>query len=260
MEVTYIDHMGTDLTVVNAARVSFDKESELETYCRECGSNDLRVTNTWARYVCNSCDFEDHGEDTPERLSDNDTRLIKYLAKHNHWTPFGHPQVTFRIKAPIFVARQLGKHQVGMVWNEVSRRYVDSEPEFYEPEVWRMRAENVKQGSSDEGLDISQLYGEFCNFEETRGVINTPIEGHDEALATYKSLLSLGVCPEQARMVLPQSMYSEWYWTGSLAAWARVCKLRLDSHTQLETRQIAKDISNEMEQLFPVSWEALFNE
>tara|TARA_R110000787_G_scaffold84612_2_gene181278 strand:+ start:9716 stop:10354 length:639 start_codon:yes stop_codon:yes gene_type:complete len=210
MRVTYIDNMGTDLTVVNAARVSFDKTSELE--------------------------------DTKQNtIKEKDVKLIKYLARHNHWTPFGHCQSTFRIKAPIFVARQLAKHQIGMVWNEVSRRYVDSEPEFYVPYDWRKRASNVKQGSSDEV--VNRLWGLDTLYKQQ--------------LTVYNRMLKVGVCPEQARMVLPQSMYTEWYWTGSLSAWARVCKLRLDEHTQKETQDVAKLLDKEMLSLYPISWKEL---
>lgn len=226
MNVTMIDHMGDDLSVVNAARVSFDKESDWE----------------WGE-LCEQCnDF--HGP----YLSDKDEKLIKYLARHNHWTPFGHAFASFRIKAPIFVARQLGKHQVGLVWNEVSRRYVDDEPEFYSPgkNEWRKRADNVKQGSSTEIADLTGL-----------GSAYSPEYVNERALLVYKRLLDYGVCPEQARMVLPQSMYTEWIWSGSLAAFARVCKLRLDPHTQQETRYIAEEIDQYMAELFPVSWKAL---
>ena len=219
-EVEYIQHMGSDLTVVNAARVSFEKESEAEDW----------------EYL----DLGQASGDFVAVLNEKDQKLIKYLAKHNHWTPFGHCQVTFRIKAPIFVARQLGKHQVGMVWNEVSRRYVDSEPEFFSIDMFREKADNVKQGSKDEATIPYSL---------------DPL--HHYTLECYNNLLKMGVCPEQARMVLPQSMYTEWYWTGSLAAWARVCKLRLDPHTQKETRDIAHFISNKMSIIFPVSWSAL---
>ena len=220
MEVQVIDFMGSDLTVVNAARVSFEKESEAEDW----------------EYL----DLGQSSGDFVAVLNEKDQKLIKYLAKHNHWTPFGHCQVTFRIKAPIFVARQLGKHQVGMVWNEVSRRYVDSEPEFFSIDMFREKADNVKQGSKDEATIPYSL---------------DPL--HHYTLECYNNLLKMGVCPEQARMVLPQSMYTEWYWTGSLAAWARVCKLRLDPHTQKETRDIAQVISNQMSIIFPVSWSAL---
>lgn len=216
MEVTYINHMGSDLSVVNSARVSFHKESDWEY---------------------------NHGGITT--LKNADERLINYLAKHKHWSPFAHTSVTFRIKAPIFVARQLGKHQVGLVWNEVSRRYVDTEPEFYDPEIWRERADNVKQGSSIHGIPLQgRMKDRYSAF--TR-----------EVLKLYNSMLEQMVCPEQARMVLPQSMYTEWYWTGSMVAFERVCKLRLDPHTQAETRYIAEQIDKEMRELFPVSWRAL---
>ena len=216
--VNYFNHMGSDLDVVNAARVSFDKESQWE------------VAAGYRRY--------DTGI-----LSEKDQKLIHYLAKHNHWTPFGHTSISLRIKAPIFVARQLGKHQVGFVWNEVSRRYVDSEPEFYIPDAWRKRAENVKQGSADEAVEepVDVWVKNFTS----------------EALSFYKDLLKAEVCPEQARMILPQNMMTEWIWTGSLAAYARVCKLRLDPHTQKETRHIAALISDECAKLFPISWNAL---
>ena len=199
MKVQYIDHMGDDLSVVNAARVSFGKHKDL--------------------------------------MDKSDTKLIHYLAKHNHKSPFNHAFATFHVKAPIFVARQLQKHEY-MPWNEISRRYVDSEPEFYEPVVWRGRSEDKKQGSY--------------------GIVDLKTKPtHQYALQTYHNLLSDGVAPEQARMVLPQSMYTEWYWSGSLYAFAKMCSLRLKEDTQLETQEIAKQISDEMAMLFPVSWEAL---
>ena len=218
MKATYIDHMGSDLRVVNAARVSFDKVSTWE----KVSDNDpveAAIVNV---------------------LSEKDAKLIRYLAKHKHWTPFGHCQATFRIKAPIFVARQLGKHQVGMVWNEVSRRYVDSDPEFFHPDLFRSRAENKKQGSTPDATikyDMKPLI--------------------EYVTQCYENMLNKGVCPEQARMVLPQSMYTEWYWTGSLAAWARVCHLRLHRHTQKETQDVVKMLDKEMEKLYPISWKAL---
>lgn len=221
--VALIDKMGTDLTVVNAARVSFNKESE----------------------------YTDDGT-----LFPRDEKLIGYLAKHNHWTTFGHCYLTLRIKCPIFVARQLGKHQVGLVWNEVSRRYVDDEPEFYFPKIWREKAENVKQGSSDKPVDLSSIENMECG----TGCILFPHEAVEACLETYKALLEMGVCAEQARMVLPQNMMTEFYWSGSLAAFSRVCKLRLDPHTQQETREVAKMISDVCADNFPVSWKALQGE
>ena len=210
IDVEYIDHMGTDLTVVNAARVSFDKEHEEFDWTTDRG-------------------------------------LIKYLAKHNHWSPFAHCSATFRVKAPIFVARQLVKHTVGFSWNEVSRRYVDNEPEFYIPEFWRERAANVKQGSSEVEVREPWKVASWAN------------QTTQAALFAYNSMLSEGVCPEQARMILPQNTMTEWFWTGTLYAWARMCQLRLDSHTQKETREVAYAIHKHMADLFPVSWEFLMN-
>lgn len=219
IEVTLIDNMGTDLSVVNAARVSFDKQSE------------------W--------DVVDIGAPIGiKQLSKADSKLIKYLAEHNHWSPFSHAFASFRIKAPIFVARQLVKHTVGLTWNEVSRRYVSTEPEFYLPKTWRKAAENVKQGSSD-------VIAGYFNPKAEQAI--------EQCLRTYNLMLNEGVCAEQSRMILPQNTMTEWLWSGSLYAFARVCNLRLDSHTQLETQTVAKLIDSYMEDLFPESWKVLIN-
>lgn len=219
MKAELIDSMGTDLTVVNAARVSFDKESEWE------------VTFIG------------------DELQDKDKKLISYLANHNHWTPFSHVMITMRETVPIFVARQRFKHMVGFTYNEVSRRYVDNAPEFYEPQYWRLAAENKKQGSSDETLqgeeegDIVERYRSFLSSAEY----------------LYNKMLANGVAPEQARMVLPQSMYTSYYVTGSLAAWARAYKLRIDPHSQKEIQDLAKqwdDIISNIQELRH-SWNAL---
>ncbi len=228
IKVDYVDYMGTDLTVVNAARVSFDKASD------------------W------KLDFSKDHKFGDNVLSDADTKLIHYLAKHNHWSPFAHTSIQLRIKAPIFVARQLVKHFVGGVWNEVSRRYVDSEPEFYFPKVWRGRpTDGAKQGSS----------GAVGDIEMNTGFVTTPLFIADSAarhgLAAYNQLIEGGVAPEQARMILPQNMMTEWYWTGSLMFFARVCKERLAPGAQAETRDVASLIAREVELLFPVSWNAL---
>jgi len=218
LKVDFIDQMGSDLSVVNAARVSFAKESELE----------------WVEKENSPTMYE-------QTLSDKDKKLIGYLAKHDHWSPFAHASLQFRIKAPIFVARQLVKHQVGLVWNEVSRRYVDDEPEFYIPSEWRLKAEDKKQGSTDETIEYN-------------------IQGAIEFVTqTYKNLLSVDVAPEMARMVLPQNLYTEWYWSGTLMAFARVCNLRCKPDTQLETQQIAQQINLLAKEKFPVSWEALIS-
>lgn len=365
-QVTLIDYMGDDLRVVNAARVSFDKES------------------SWVE--------DPRNPDFPNVLSERDRKLIRYLARHDHWTPFSHCMVTLRIKMPIFVARQWFKHSVGFTRNEVSRRYVDSTPEFYVPKIWRKRAENVKQGSSDETviLDGSQKCAHcgsemefkrkedekmkrFCSARcrdhhyrkhthkgwavskvaslrqsaKKRGIafdltvedllevgqpavckylgieldyaadsvkpesasvnridprlgyvkgnieiisnkansmlldatpeeLMTFVENvalvrngvfvkqapsvrgfYDSITETYNKMIAEGIAPEQARMILPCSHYTEFYETGSLAAYARLAKLRLDSHAQKETRLYAEAVSEIMARLFPVSWEAL---
>lgn len=223
IEVTLIDHMGTDLTVVNAARVSMAKESEWEY-----------MDENFTPYPS-------------AHLGQLDQKLIKYLAKHKHWTPFAHPQLTFRIKAPIPIARQLFKHKVGFTENEVSRRYVDDEPTFYTPAEWRKKAQNVKQGSSDwtfEGSELAELLNDWESLCEI-------------SRQTYDKWIDRGLCAEQARFMLLQAMETEWYWTGSLAAYARVCHLRLDSHAQWDTRQLVAMIRDQIGPLFPHSWPAL---
>jgi len=220
IEVTYVNHMGDDLSVVNAARVSFGKKSDYMP----------RVHM---------------GE--PKVLQYKDDRLIKYLAKHKHKSPFNHTFTTFHVKAPVFVARQLVKHEY-MPWNEISRRYVDSEPELYEPDVWRGRSADKKQGS--EG--VVTLYEDH----QMRQAYH-PTEINVYSLETYNYLLEQGVAPEQARMVLPQSMMTEWYWSGTLYAFAKMCGLRLKEDTQAETRIVAEKIEDVMAKLYPVSWEAL---
>jgi thymidylate synthase (FAD) len=226
---TYIDHMGTDLTVVNAARVSFGKKSEL---------------------------LEDrHGF---WYAQSKDIKLIKYLAEHKHYSPFGHCFASFHVKAPVFVARQLVKHKF-LRWNEISRRYVDSEPEFYVPDVWRGKADDKKQGS-DGVVDLRDIV-----MYENGGIIGPWYLGEemrehfDRSVEQYKLLLKSGVAPEQARMVLPQSMMTEWYWSGSLDAFADMCNLRCKQDTQYESRLVADQIDAIMLDLYPVSWEALRN-
>jgi len=212
IEVTYKGHMGNDLTVVNAARVSFGKESE------------------WDYEESDAYSFKQH-------MKARDKKLIQYLAKHKHISPFGHCFASFHIKAPVFVARQLVKHKF-LRWNEISRRYVDSEPEFYVPNTYRGRSLDKKQGSA--------------------GKVTVSDNGFNEiAMTEYEYLLDLGVCPEQARMVLPQSMMTEWYWSGSLDAFADMCKLRCAPDTQAETAEVAWEIDRVMIALFPVSWKAL---
>ncbi len=186
-----------------------------------------------------------------EEVSKGDEKLIAFLAKHGHWSPFGHCSVQFHIKAPVFVARQLVKHQVGLTWNEISRRYVDYEPEFYEVDKWRGRAEDKKQGSDEENTI------EWVSRSQRTGALQSQVE--NIALKNYNTMLEAGVAPEQARMILPQSMMTEWYWSGTLYAFARVCNLRCAEDAQYETRIVANLINDECERLFPISWTELRN-
>jgi thymidylate synthase (FAD) len=204
MNIELVDKMGSDLSVVNAARVSFSKKKDV--------------------------------------LDQSDEKLIKYLADHDHWSPFGHTTLQFLIKAPIFVARQLVKHQVGLVWNEVSRRYVDSTPEFYIPFIWRGAPENKKQGSSQKEIefDITELV--------------------QASKTVYNDMIEEGVAPEMARMVLPQNMMTEWYWTGSLMAFARVCNLRNKPDSQEETRMITQQMAKHLKDHFPISAKNLLDD
>lgn len=230
--VQYVSHMGTDLTVANAARVSFNKESEWDTD----KSAEQRLIDSNSEYNPNDLRV----------LSQKDTKLIQYLAKHNHWTPFAHPQITLRVKAPISIRTQLFKHKVGFCENEISRRYVSDKPEVYTPK-WRNKpTTGAKQGSEgfvDDDYLINSDYTEAITL----------------ALNTYDNLIKDGVAPEQARFVLPQGTYTEWWWTGSLAAYARVCKLRKDSHAQWEVQQYANAFSNIISPLYPISWSALIH-
>ena len=225
IKVTYIDHMGSDLSVVNAARVSFGKKSEW---------NNKDYADIWDNETSEITRVH------YPKLKKADEKLIKYLAKHKHTSPFNHTFMTVHVKAPIFVARQLQKHEY-MPWNEVSRRYVDDTPEFYEPDVWRGRADDKKQGSvgAVESVPVGAL----------------KVQGY--CLAAYQDLLSSGICPEQARMILPQNMMTEWYWSGTLGAFAKMCNLRCKEDTQLETRTVGNEVSDIMSIYFPVSWKAL---
>lgn len=218
--VDLVDYMGSDLSVANAARVSFNKESSWEY-----ADSDVSIRS----------------------LSDKDAKLIRYLAKHNHFTPFCHPQISLRIKCPIFVRAQLGKHQVGLVMNEVSRRYVTYEPEIYTP-LWRNSpTDGAKQGSSGPIEDLDHC---IKLRQEYDGVAK-------ECLDLYNRLLADGVAPEQARSILPQGTYTEFVWTGSLYAFARVYNLRIDAHAQWEIQEYAKAIDKLIAPLFPVSWQTL---
>lgn len=218
MKVEYVTHSGSDTLVADAARVSFAKQVQ--------------------------------------EFSDKDVRLIKYLADHNHWTPFGHPQITVREKVPIFVARQRMRSNVGWVYNEVSRRYVDTDPEFYVPEVWRKRAEDKKQGSSEETIMyLKRSSGMRVSHKYTATAEYTNAISH--CVSLYEDMIASGVCPEQARMVLPQSMYTEYIATGSLYAFAHAYKLRSQPDAQHEIRLLSAEWDKLIRPLFSHSWSAL---
>ena len=340
MLVTYIDHMGTDLSVVNAAKVSFGKRSELiddpdhvhpypdqwevgmevewtrdkewgpskgtkgviaelrDEYSGRLGyeyqvfyvrpksgggtfwttPDDVKLVGSTKKAPkkvlskrdqgliqflargCTSGDWETLVEKFPfictakqeydtdiECWTDYDEleALLNHIRKMpSHWSPFAHTAISLHLKMPIFVARQIMKHTTGIEYNEVSRRYVDSEPEFYVPDVWRKKADNVKQGSSDEA---SEAYGQITQMACAMGA----------SVRAYTDALEAGVAPEQARMVLPQSMYTEVIATGNLYAWANLYIQRTDSHAQKETQDLAKQIGEIIQPLYPVSWAAL---
>ena len=206
--VEYVDHMGDDDSVCDAARVSMDKAAELFT------------------------------------VQQNE-RLLRYLAKHNHWSPFSHATIKMRFKAPIFLARQFAKHQIGFSWNEVSRRYVNSDPSYWFPKGLRMKAENVKQGS----LDQTHKHSTSFRLDMDQQIWKSH--------RLYNDMIEQGVCPEQARMILPQNMMTEWIWTGSLYAWHRMYTLRSDSHAQMEARMYAELVNQVCSKHFPLSWNAL---
>ena len=206
--VECLEKFGDDLTVVNAARVSFDKVST--------------------------------------SLTEGDKKLINYLAKHDHTSPFFHPQVRFRIKMPIFVAREWYRHTIGFARNEVSRRYVDTPPQCWVPDQndVRERDPKAKQGSKATAVEDSEAWA----------LMDEQVK---LALKTYDELLKKGVAPEVARAILPQSMYTEFIETGSIAAYARLCHLRLGADAQKEIRTYAGLVDKCLMEAFPVSWKAL---
>ena len=286
MKAQYIDHMGDDLAIVNAAKVSFGKRSEWAEVphwvntkfgCDEyegdyvLSKKDQGLIQFLAR-GCTSGDWDQIETDIIEMgidqlCVDDDPRVaeisrenLRDLLNHvrrmpSHWSPFAHTAISLHLKMPIFVARQIMKHTTGIEYNEVSRRYVDSDPEFYVPDVWRKKADNVKQGSSDEAVDLGRFpYEPYCEdwtLPDGRYGLNELL------LEVYKDMLAKGVAPEQARMILPQSMYTEVIATGNLYAWANLYVQRTDSHAQKETQDLAKQIGEIIQPLYPVSWEAL---
>lgn len=290
-KVEYIDHMGSDLSVVNAARVSFSKYSNFIWTCPYC-KGDLSLcwlyddvcsgqntSNCQGKYVLSEKDknlieflargmtrkdFNDFVneiiKDFGDPLLGNNIKKSILIDKLNrwrdnpeHWAPFAHAHTTFRITVPIFVARQLAKHQIGFTLSEVSRRYVSATPNYFTPKNWRKKADNVKQGSLKETIEPpkTELYSTIALFElDYNDICELAIRWYEKAI--YK-----GVCPEQARMILPQSVMTEFVWTGSLYGWARLCVQRLGEHAQDETKIVAKLISKKMQELYPVSWDVL---
>lgn len=220
MKAEYIDHMGDDLSVVNAARVSFDKESE------------------WDWVVVN-------GGREEEFLKPEDSKLIRYLAKHNHWTPFAHTSISLRMSAPVPIRTQCFKHKQGLVENEESRRYISSTPKLFVPDEFRSAPTNgAKQGSGGvhpRGSEWAVIYKNNCQ----------------EMIELYEAMVTDGVCPEQARFVLPQGCEVNWIWTGNLYAFANFYLKRTEAHAQKEIRDLAEDVGKIVQPLFPVSWEAL---
>lgn len=236
MKAELVEHWGTDLTPVNAARVSMNKESDWEYEVRG-GEHD--GATSW---------YE-------EKLADRDAKLIYYLAKHQHTSCFEHQGATLRLKVPIFIARQIQRHRT-FSYNEISRRYVDTEPEFYWPDKWRKRADNVKQGSTEEaseymhdpkyGNELWETHDEYVRDEVLGQVVNM-----------YNGMIENDVAPELARMILPQNMYTEFYMTGNLRSWSHFLKLRLEAGAQKEVRDIAEQVEKLLQPLWPVSMKAL---
>lgn len=228
MKAELIDHMGTDLSVVNAARVSFDKQSEWETSWKHVEHNGVY-----------------HGTVLDKSLKSDDAKLIRYLAKHDHWTPFAHTSISLRMQAPIPIRTQCFKHKQGLVENEESRRYIKSTPTLYVPETFRNApVGGAKQGSSGEHYDSEFWKGEYRLICE-------------RAITMYERMIHYGICPEQARFVLPQGCEVQWIWTGNLYAFANFYLKRTDKHAQKEIQDLAYMVGEIIQPLFPVSWEAL---
>lgn len=245
MKVEYVDNMGDELSVVNAARVSFDKVSEWDTRLDHYSEkNDIA---TWEKDGWYFVDESTSG-DIYQRLHDDDARLIRYLAKHNHWTPFAHTAITLRMSAPTPIRTQCFKHKAGLVENEESRRYISSRPEVYIPDEFRSAPEgSVKQGSG--GVHkLTEYWIREYTLQSIRSV------------EMYCDMIADGICPEQARFILPQGCMVNWIWTGNLASYARFYKERTDPHAQKEAQDLAKMVAEIIEPLYPVSWKALTGE
>ena len=255
----YIDHMGSDLTVVNAARTSFGKESDWETNAdgtyagpanrlKPADANLIRYlatgyrTKEWDEFLDEIKDAAING--SPADLTN---LLHAYKRRAQHWAPFAHPHIEIRVQMPVFLARQFVKHQVGGVWSEESRRYISDEPEVWFPEEWHTRPEDIKQGSG--AVLGPKVFQDELHDRAEKVVVH--------ALSTYDDLMNSGVAPEEARIILPLNMMTTVVWTGSLLFWSRVCNQRVDSHAQLAAQELGRKISDIARPLFPVSWAAL---
>lgn len=264
MDVQYVQHWGDDLIVCNAARVSFHKHSA----CVDSENERHRVSALETKTSRDRQQVKDYlvfnkqaetygwheGKGIIKVLGFDDWKLINYLAKHKHTSCFEHMGATLKLKVPIFIARQIQRHRT-FSYNEVSRRYVDSPPEFFWPDKWRKRADNVKQGSSDEEVDVMQGLAT----DSYLPVQQAMEEQLKAAVNTYNDALTAGIAPELARMILPQNMYTEFYMSGNLRAWAHFLALRLDGHAQKEVQDVAKMVQDILDPLFPVSMKALMD-
>ncbi len=247
MRAEYIDHMGTDLTATNAARVSFAKEAKLERRVFEERKEAENFAKEIGGWIDEDYVYADNwfGGYPVEWVSEKDVKLIKYLADHDHWSPFGHPHISIRMAAPVPIRTQCFKHKQGFVESEESRRYISSRPELFVPEYFRSKPEgSIKQGSGDEHP--------HSKFWKTEYIIKC-----NDMIYTYEKAINEGVCPEQARFFLPQGVIVNWIWTGSLYAYANFYNKRTDSHAQKEIQDLAKSVDKIIRPLFPVSWAAL---
>jgi len=217
ISIKFVDKMGDDFRVFEAAKATLGGEEE---------SGFVR------------------GETDP-------SRLINFLARERHITPFCHPHVTFECEAPVAIARQLGKHQVGFRWNERSMRYKDSVIDVYIPDMFRGRPDSLHSGSADIDVSGRVVFGQDMSVEELYQ------DAVAEALDSYAKLVEAGLAPEQARFVLPQGMITRWIWTGSLYGWYEVWRQRSSEHAQYEARLFASQLDTHMSSLFPIAWEAL---
>ena len=242
IKVELLDHMGDDLAVVDAARVSFNKKSEWARFnCQDCGNS---VQNACAE----DCSCVEEGASTFKTLTTADQKLIKFLATHDHWTPFAHTALKFRVAAPVPIRTQCFKHKIGMVENEESRRYISTIPEIFIPEFFRAKPEgSIKQGSGDKHPDSDFWLDAYAKSTQ-------------EAVVLYTAMIDDGVCPEQARFILPQGAIVNWIWTGNLVSFANFYLKRTDSHAQAEVQEVAKQVGALVKEIFPVSWSALVGE